>query len=209
MAYTCGSSIYVSLHVSGVYTTIHIRQHTDNVDEATGKTQINRDGLFLTTDEFSSLLYQLNAIEKSFTNEQNDNASKCYTPSSLSKRKLSIDADQSAMVTPPCKVSKKDDSIKQWYASKVKSIIENKLKEDCFSCLMELPDSHICQTHVNDASHKYLEKFFNSVVDDIDIKLAIADLNLSTSKSRTITSLVKRKSWRQAVQSIIIQNKTD
>ena len=74
---------------------------------------------------------------------------------------------------------------------------------------MDLPDSHICQTHVNDASHKYLEKFFSSVVDDIDIKLAIADLNLSTSKSRTITSLVKRKSWRQAVQSIIIQNKTD
>ena len=74
---------------------------------------------------------------------------------------------------------------------------------------MELPDSHICQTHVNDASHKYLEKFFSSVVDDIDIKLAIADLNLSTSKSRTITSLVKRKNWRQGVQSIIIQNKID
>ena len=91
----------------------------------------------------------------------------------------------------------------------MKSTIQKKLQEDCFSCLMELPDSHICQTHVNDASHKYLEKIFNSVVDDIDIKLAIADLNLSTSKSRTITSLVKRKSWRQAVQSIIIQNKTD
>ena len=66
MAYICGSSsIYVSLHVSGVYTTIHIRQHLDGVEETTGKTQINRDGLFLTTDEFSSLLYQLNAIETS------------------------------------------------------------------------------------------------------------------------------------------------
>ena len=45
MAYICGSSIYVSLHVSGVYTTIHIRQHLDGTEETTGKTQINRDKL--------------------------------------------------------------------------------------------------------------------------------------------------------------------
>ena len=70
MAYIGGTSIYVSLHASGVYTTIHIRQHFDGVEETTGKTQINRAGLFLATDEFSSLLYQLNAIEKSFKREK-------------------------------------------------------------------------------------------------------------------------------------------
>ena len=42
MAYICGSSIYVSLHVSGVYTTIHIRQHLDGMEETTGKTQIKQ-----------------------------------------------------------------------------------------------------------------------------------------------------------------------
>ena len=32
--YICGSSsIYVSLHVSGVYTTIHIHQHLDGMEE--------------------------------------------------------------------------------------------------------------------------------------------------------------------------------
>ena len=52
MAYICGSSsIHVSLHGSGVYTTIHIRQHLDGMEETTGKTQINRDGLILTTDD--------------------------------------------------------------------------------------------------------------------------------------------------------------
>ena len=74
MAYICGSSIYVSLHVSGVYTTIHIRQHLDGMGETTGKTQINRDGLILTTDEFALLLYQLNAIEKSFKREEESNS---------------------------------------------------------------------------------------------------------------------------------------
>ena len=37
MAYICGSSIYASLHVSGVYNTIHIRQHLDGMEETTGK----------------------------------------------------------------------------------------------------------------------------------------------------------------------------
>ena len=93
MAYICGSSIYFSLHVSGVYTTIHIRQHLDGMKETTGKTQINRDGLFLTTVEFSSLLYQLNAIEKSFKIEEQSTStlqSKVCPPhtfSTSSKRK--------------------------------------------------------------------------------------------------------------------------
>ena len=46
MAYIRDSSIYVSLYVSGVYTTIHIREHLDGMEETTGKIQINRDGLF-------------------------------------------------------------------------------------------------------------------------------------------------------------------
>ena len=69
-AYICGSGIYLYLRVSGVYTTVHIRQHLNGTEETTGKTQINCDGLFLTNDEFSSLLYQLNAIEKSFKREE-------------------------------------------------------------------------------------------------------------------------------------------
>ena len=69
MSYTCGSSIYVSLFISGPYTTVHIRQHLNTVDDTSGNTQVNRDGLFLTTDEFASLLFQLKAIEKSFKKE--------------------------------------------------------------------------------------------------------------------------------------------
>ena len=40
MAYICGnsSSIYVSLFVSGPYTTVHIRQHLNAVDATTGNT---------------------------------------------------------------------------------------------------------------------------------------------------------------------------
>ena len=94
MTYICGSSsIYVSLHVSGVHTTIHIRQHLDGMEETTVKTQINCDGLFLTTDEFSSLLYQVNAIEKSLKREDQSTSasqSKVCSPSTLlksSKRK--------------------------------------------------------------------------------------------------------------------------
>ena len=69
MSYTCGSSIYVSLFISGPNTTVHIRQHLNTVDDTSGNTQVNRDGLFLTTDEFASLLFQLKAIEKSFKKE--------------------------------------------------------------------------------------------------------------------------------------------
>ena len=207
MAYICGSSsIYVSLHVSGVYTTIHIRQHLDGMEESTGKTQINRDGLFLTTDEFSSLLYQLNAIEKSFKREEQSTSSALHSkacspppPSTLvtsSKRKANSEnrnhEDQTA-TGPHCKVAYKvDDAIKKWYVSKVKSTIQKKLQDDCFSCLMELPDSHICQTHVNDPSHNYLEKFFETVLNEIDSNAVITDLHLSTSKSRSILSLVKK-----------------
>ena len=218
MAYICGSSsIYVSLHVSGVYTTIHIRQHLDGVEETTGKTQINRDGLFLTTDEFSSLLYQLNAIEKSFKREEQSTSAsqtKACSPSTLltsSKRKAdskNINHEDQTSTGPPCKVYKVDNAIKKWYVSKVKSTIQKKLQDDCFSCLMELPDSHICQTHVNDASHNYLEKFFETVLDEIDSNSVITDLHLSTSKSRSIPSLVKRSSWRHEVKCDI-QNDTD
>ena len=74
---------------------------------------------------------------------------------------------------------------------------------------MDLPDSHICQTHVNDASHKYLEKYFSTVLDGIDKELAINELKLSPAKSRSILSLTKKKEpWWQAVQGII-QNETD
>ena len=95
MAYICGSSIYVSLHVSGVYTTIHIRQHLDGMEETTGKTQINRDGLILTTDEFASLLYQLNAIEKSFKREEQNNSalqSNVCSPTLLASSKRKADS---------------------------------------------------------------------------------------------------------------------
>ena len=44
MAYTCGSSIYVSLFVSGPYTTVHIYKHLSAVDATTGNTQVNHDG---------------------------------------------------------------------------------------------------------------------------------------------------------------------
>ena len=204
MAYTCGNSIYVSLHVSGAYTTIHIRQHMDNTDVATGTTQINRDGLFLTTDEFSSLLYQLNAIEKSFTQGQNDEKNLSSVCSALTKRKRDDnDNDESEPARQKCRVSKVDDSIKKWYAIKIKAIIQKKLKDDCFSCLMQLSDNHMCQTNINDVSHNYLETFFTTVLEGVDIKLIIADLNLSNSKSRSIPAMVKRNSWQQAVKSII------
>ena len=73
---------------------------------------------------------------------------------------------------------------------------------------MELPDNHICQTHVNDASHNYLEKFFETVLNEIESSSVITDLHLSASKSRSITSLVKRSSWRHEVKCDI-QNYTD
>ena len=197
MAYICGSSIYVSLHVSGVYTTIHIRQHLDGMEETTGKTQINHDGLILTTDEFASLLYQLNAIEKSFKREEQSNV---CSPTLLTSSKRKADSknnnnEDQTTTGPQCKVSKVDDAIKKWYVSKVKSTIQKKLQDDCFSCLMELPDNHICETHVNDASHNYLEKFFETVLNEIDSNSVITDLHLPAWKSLSITSLVKRSSW--------------
>ena len=42
----------------------------NTVDSTSGNTQVNHDGLFLTTDEFASLLFQLKAIEKSFKKEK-------------------------------------------------------------------------------------------------------------------------------------------
>ena len=73
---------------------------------------------------------------------------------------------------------------------------------------MELPDNHSCQTHVKDASHNYLEKFFETVLNEIESSSVITDLHLSASKSRSITSLVKRSSWRHEVKCDI-QNNTD
>ena len=68
---------------------------------------------------------------------------------------------------------------------------------------MQLPDNHMCQTNINDVLHNYLETFFTTVLEGVDIKLIIADLNLSNSKSRSIPAMVKRNSWQQAVKSII------
>ena len=225
MSYTCGSSIYVSLFISGPYTTVHIRQHLNTVDDTSGNTQVNRDGLFLTTDEFASLLFQLKAIEKSFKKEgrvdegeervaciketvlPNDNTlSSIISNVSLDvvdsgKRKAS--APPQSLRPASKKIRKTSNSVKTWYANKIKGIIQRKLQDDCFSCLMDLPDSHICQTHVNDASHKYLEKYFSTVLDGIDNELVINELKLTPAKSRTISSLTQKENWRQAVQGII------
>ena len=227
MAYICGnsSSIYVSLFVSGPYTTVHIRQHLNAVDATTGNTQINRDGLFLTTDEFASLLFQLKAIEKSFAKEKGEEGEKAAgtketvlhdTLSNVAN--VSLDVVDSSKRKASClpqssqpasnKIKKTSDLLKTWYANKIRGIIQSKLQDDCFSCLMELPDSYICQTHVNDSSHKYLEKYFSTVLDGIDKELAIKELKLSPAKSRSILSLTKKEPWRQAVQSLI-QNETD
>ena len=72
----------------------------------------------------------------------------------------------------------------------------------------KLPDNHICETHVNDASHNYFEKFVENVLNEIDSNLVITDLHLSASKSRSITSLVKKSSWQHEVKCEI-QNETD
>ena len=66
---------------------------------------------------------------------------------------------------------------------------------------------HICQTHVNDSSHRYLEKYFSDVLDGIDKELAIKELKLTPAKSKTILALVEKNTWRRAVQNII-QNET-
>ena len=106
------------------------------------------------------------------------------------------------------KIRKTNNSVKTWFANKIKGILQRKLQDDCFSCLMELPDSHICQTHVNDASHKYLEKYFSTVLDGLDIQLVVNELNLTPAKSRSISSLIQKENWRQAVLDII-QNEVD
>ena len=118
MAYICVSSIYVSLYVSGVYTTIHIHQHLDDMEETTGKRQINRDRLYLTTDEFFSLLHQLNAIKKSFKRKEKINSalqSNVCPPTSI-KRKVDLKNNNNEDQTttgPQCRVYKVDDATKK------------------------------------------------------------------------------------------------
>ena len=68
---------------------------------------------------------------------------------------------------------------------------------------MQLADNHMYQTNINYVSHNYLETFFTTVLEGVDVKLITADLNLSNTKSRSIPSMVKRNSWQQAVKSII------
>ena len=213
MAYNCSSSIYVSLHVSGSYTTVHIRQHMDSVDITTGKTLVNRDGLFLTTDEFSSLLYQLKAIEREFEHNALDQTKFDFSapppspaePNSISvgTSKRTSDSKDELLATSIKKVKKIDDSIQKWYVVKIKDILRKKLKDDCFSCLMQLPDEHICQTHLNDGSHKYLDKFFSNVLDSLDKEMTIRELNLSTAEFRKLKMMTKKKHWRDGVKSII------
>ena len=215
MAYNySSSSIYVSLHVSGSYTTVHIRQHMDTLDVGTGKTLVNRDGLFLTMDEFSSLVYQLKAIEREFELNAKDQKQvnilppppppSPVEPSTLVKiGKRKSEPINESSTTPAKKVKKLDDLIQKWYAEKVKDIIQKRLKDDCFSCLMQIPDEHICQTHINDTSHKYLDKYFPNVLDGLDKELAISELKLSTIEGRKVKSIIKKKNWRDGVKSMI------
>ena len=85
-------------------------------------------GLFLTTDEFSSLLYQLDKIEKLFKREEQGNSAlqpNVCRPTSSKRKADSINNNNEDQRTtgPHCKVYKVDDAIKKWHVSKVKSII--------------------------------------------------------------------------------------
>jgi hypothetical protein len=58
------STTFVNLIVSGTYTCVHIRQFVTE-KEFNGNVKVNPDGLFLSAEEFASLMFQLQAIEHS------------------------------------------------------------------------------------------------------------------------------------------------
>ena len=205
MAYTCGSSIYISLFLSGPYTTVHIRQHMSATDSL-GKSQINTDGLFISIDEFSSLLFQLNAIEQSFakghTIKNADFTSQVSEKLISSSLKRKHQKHPSMSSNDETKLAKNQNAVKTWYAIKVCEILKKKLQDDCFSCLMGLNETHICNTSINHTSHNYLEKFFETVLSEIDCELVVKELSPSVD-IQSISSLIKKKRWKQSVKNII------
>ena len=135
--------------------------------------RVNSDGLFLSTEEFASLMFQLRAIEQSFyekskklvtETEQEDG-----TAAVICSRKREHVKEKTATTVKP-KKTKKQDELLLWYGKLVKAKIEELVKEDCFGCLMNLMDQHKCDTPSNEYVDDYFDKAMALIDDSNDLK---------------------------------------
>ena len=146
MAFSCGSNIYISLHVSGQYILLYICQHLSAADSL-GNTLINTDGLYITMDKISSLLFQLNAINALFAKGHETSSTKNVRHHMMLHHKLRRSPIKKN--TADVKLFKNQDVIKLWS-------FWNAWKEAArrFS-LIRLMESQICNTPIDDTSHKF------------------------------------------------------
>ena len=171
------NTTFVNLTVSGTYTSVHIRQFVTG-EEFNGSVRVNPDGLFLSTEEFASLMFQLRAIEQSLYEK-----SKCFDTEAEQKdeqttaaaavvggsRKRQHTKDETA-VKP--KKTKKQEELLLCYARSVKNNIDELVKSDCFGCMMNLMDQHKCNAPISEYVDDYFDKAMQ-LVDDSNISKEI------------------------------------
>ena len=129
------NTTFVNLTVSGTYTSVHIRQFVTG-EEFNGSVKVNSDGLFLSTEEFACLMFQLRAIEQSLYEKSKNIVAEAEqgeeptTAIAAGKREHSKDESAEAIVKP--KRKKKQDELALWYAESVKSKIDELIRRYCF-----------------------------------------------------------------------------
>ena len=192
------NTTFVNLTVSGSYTSVHIRQFItrDNFD---GTLQVNADGLFLTTEEFASLMFQLRAIEQSLCEKSRKlktNNEQGETTTTSSKKRSNVTVDTST-ITKAKRTKKQDDNIMMWYAKAVKTRIEELLRGDCFGCMMNLADDHKCEGPVTE----YVDQYFDRAMMVIDGDNALKELKIKNGPSKL--ELIADANWCKELKEMI------
>lgn len=196
------NTTFVNLTVSGTYTSVHIRQFVTG-EEFNGSVKVNSDGLFLSTEEFACLMFQLRAIEQSLYEKSKNivaEAEQGEEPTTAiaiaaGKREHSKDESAEAIVKP--KRTKKQDELALWYAKSIKSKIDELIMRDCFGCMMNLMDQHKCEL----PSITFLDEYFDKAIEQVDDGRIYKELKKKNRPSKT--ELLANENWCNEVKEII------
>ena len=199
------NTTFVNLTVSGSYTSVHVRQFVTG-EAFNGSVRVNPDGLFLSTEEFASLMFQLRAIEQSLYEkskslvmevEQKDEPT-ATTVGTSRKREHTKDETVAATATAvKPKRTKKQDELVSWYARSVKNKIDELVKSDCFGCMMNLMDQHKCDAPIREFVDDYFDRAI-PLVDDSNISKEIKIKNCPSKME-----LIANVNWCDEVKQII------
>ena len=198
--YNAESTTFVSVNICGIYTYVQLKQIFND--------KINPNGIFLTSSDFGSLMFQLKAIEnKLLLSGKQEPSSDVDTtiqfsvdttkPKDKQKRKL-------VKKETICKKIKKEEAnendIMKAYAKLLPNLIEGLIKTRCFGCMLNLDASSGAHDICIDRQ-LYIEQCFVEAMSLVD-QAKVAEL-VNNENIPSLNELIVDSAWCNSLKIML------